>query len=121
MGAAMAAALAIAAFSPHPTAKLVSASRSGTSVAFTVRVAIPTTPCTGKATLSAAGRHWKAPVTLSQATCHAIVHGTLPRKDYGRSLAFHFTIAGRSGSKTLKLKSGPPAVPVPSYLNGGWH
>lgn len=117
----MAAALAIAAFSPHPTAKLVSATRSGASVAFAVRVTIPTSPCTGKAVLSAAGRHWKAPVTLSQATCHAVVHGTLPRKDYGKSLAFHFTIAGRSGSKTLTLKSGPPAVPVPSYLNGGWH
>src|SRR6478752_9992398 len=115
MGAALAAALAIAAFSPHPSAKLVSATKSGGSVTFTVRVSIPTSPCTGKAKLSAAGRHWTAPVTLSQATCHATVHGKLPKQDYGKKLAFHFTIAGRSGSTKLKLKSGPLAVPVPSY------
>jgi len=121
MGAALAAALAIAAFSPHPTAKLVSASKSGGSVTFTVRVTIAASPCTGMATLSAAGHHWKAPATLSQATCHATIHGKLPKKEYGKSLAFHFAIAGRSGSKTLKLKSGPLGVPVPSYVNGGWH
>ncbi len=99
----------------------MSASKSGGSVTFTVRVAIAASPCTGTATLSAAGHHWKAPAKLSQATCHATVHGKLPKQDYGKSLAFHFAIAGRSGSTKLKLKSGPLGVPVPSYVNGGWH
>jgi hypothetical protein len=104
----------------HPTAKVVSAKVKGSSVAFTVDVVFPGSPCTGKATLSAAGHHWSAPAKLLQAACRARVHGTLPKRNYGKRLTFHFAIAGRKGSSKLKLKSGPLAVPVPSYLNGGW-
>lgn len=119
LGAALGFALAAPA-AQHPTAKLVSAKVRGSSVAFAVDVVFPGSPCTGKATLSAAGKHWTAPAKLLRAACRARVHGTLPKKDYGKRLAFHFAIAGRKGSSKLKLKSGPLAVPVPSYLNGGW-
>jgi hypothetical protein len=104
----------------QPTAKVVSAKVKDASVAFAVDVVFPGSPCTGKATLSAAGHHWSAPAKLLRAACRARVHGTLPKKDYGKRLTFRFAIAGRKGSSRLKLKSGPLAVPVPSYLNGGW-
>lgn len=122
--AALGAALGIVVGAPaatHPSAKVVSAKVSGSSVVFTVDVTLSSKACRGTAKLSAAGRHWKGAAKRGGGACHARIHGKLPKSDYGRTLTFHIAFAGKSRAAKLKLVPPTPGGSgPPDYVNGSW-